>query len=365
MVFDFQGWFTRTPLHQCFHTTCLTSIGPLEGRPLAQIDHPLSGRGNGWTPHHFPRWIFPSHNNLQSFLGYLFPTRKKQKKGVGSQFLEEFGNLCWKARRFPSVALALAREGVHRSTCRGPQKSRRGSRGALLPRSLLNLADFVGTKPPTSLPPWWISGPTATWREKIFSRRQAAGGKQVGRRVLPISNFRGRKRQWPGESQREHWQPTLVEMTRHLNITTIQEACRDFAVRYHSLHPWKHKLRGQNEFELHVPRYVRSEDTQAPPSYRSKLQKMAPRIQQIHWNFGASFFRKIQGIIILILPNPNHALLNAPLQGKSFKIAIDLYEVWFPPNLGSNLMTPEIRPTKIQTTTKFKTLYKPLKFNMT
>ena len=28
-----------------------------------------------------------------------------------------------------------------------------------------------------------------------FSRRQAAGGKQVGRRVLPISNFRGRKRQ--------------------------------------------------------------------------------------------------------------------------------------------------------------------------
>ena len=36
-----------------------------------------------------------------------------------------------------------------------------------------------------------------------------------------------------------------------------------------------------------------------------------------------------------------------------------------PQNLGSNLMTPEIRPTKIQTTTKFSTLKKTLKFNMT
>ena len=159
----------------------------------------------------------PKSQQKTSFLGYLFPTRKNKKRESEVNFLKSLGTFA-EGTSLPKRRVGVGTgRGSPKHLPRTPKKPTRKQRG-IAPKVTAELGRFCWHQAAhltAAMMDQWANGHMA---REDFSRRQAAGGKQVGRRVLPISNFRGRKRQWPGESQREHWQPTLVEMTRHLNI---------------------------------------------------------------------------------------------------------------------------------------------------
>ena len=167
-------------------------------------------RGNGLKPHIFPRWIFPSHKRScfhfsvdwwRSCFGWVSPPRKTTKSGEPAKG----------TRRFPTVASARRHGGVHRSTCRGsPQKNRRGSRGLSSQghcwtcQILWHQNHLLRRKKNTEI--WWAvvfppycrhdgSVGQRPHGERRFFEKASCWLEAGWERVLPISNFRGRKRQ--------------------------------------------------------------------------------------------------------------------------------------------------------------------------
>lgn len=126
---------------------------------------------------------------------------------------------------------------------------------AVLPALVLNLADFLAPKPTS----FAKKTPNLVSSTVMFP----AGGKQVGKGFFQSAIFVAESASCRRESTK-HWQPTLVEMTRHLNLLSFLRGVPRFAVRSHRLHPSKHKLRSQTSLtDLHVPPY--KEDTRPGP----------------------------------------------------------------------------------------------------
>ena len=208
------------------------------------------------------------------FFGGKIPHPEKTKKGIlSSPFLKlKYAFLCglprgegktaWRVGvtskgqgRFPTVAFALAREGVHRSTCRGSPKKTGPEAEGCAPSVTAELGRFLGTKAHL----FCKKAPNLVSSTVMFP----AGGKQVGKGFFQSAIFVAESASCRRESTK-HWQPTLVEMTRHLNILSFLRGVPRFAVRSHRLHPSKHKLRSQTSLtDLHVPPY--KEDTRSGP----------------------------------------------------------------------------------------------------